>query len=326
MQKTKAADPQDDVISVIVDGPLQRIDRFLGQHLCQYSRTRQEALFAEKRILLNGKVCKKSEKVKKGDQISLSLPQIILEHIPQADATLLERIEILFEDEWILAVNKPSGLSVHPGSGKREFTIADYFRHRYPDAAALFSDPDRPGIVHRLDKDTSGILLSGKNPQVVEKLQNQFRDREISKSYMAWVDGVVKTPFRRISSAIIRHPRLRIRYTTAETGAPGSREALTEFRLLAVRNGRSLLRIRLFTGRTHQIRVHMSSIGHPVSGDSLYGSRLTSRSMPEPGIMLHAHRLSFRHPFLEQSVTLYSSLPERMRSFWHAHECVCQDR
>lgn len=303
----------------------QRIDKFLCDQLNRLSRTEIEVFFSEKRVRLNDKPCKKSEKLKIGDRISLELPDKVEAAVPAPDPDLLAAIHILYEDEWLLAVDKPSGISVHPGNGEREFTIADFFRERHPQLADLFADADRPGIVHRLDKDTSGILLLAKSPEAVQALQDEFRDRQVHKTYLAWVDGVVKTPFRRISTPLIRHPRLRYRYTTAKADTPGAREALTEMRLLAVRHGKSFLRIRLFTGRTHQIRVHMSSIGHPVCGDRLYGSNTPIANLCTNGILLHAHRLSFRHPFLDQRIDLYSIIPPRMRAFWSSLETDCQN-
>jgi 23S rRNA pseudouridine1911/1915/1917 synthase len=301
----------------VLEGGL-RVDRYLGDQLTRLSRTRIEDFFKENRVFINGGPCKKSEKIKPGDQVTLTLPKAEVPTIPEADPEILSQIIPLYEDEWLLAISKPSGISVHPGSGEREFTVSDYFARRHPEAAALFADADRPGIVHRLDKDTSGILLLAKSPEAVDAMQDGFRDRQIDKTYLAWVDGVVKTPFRRISTPIIRHPRQRIRYTTARPDTPGAREALTEVRLLAVRGGKSFLRIRLFTGRTHQIRVHMSSIGHPVCGDRLYGSPTVTPESNDPGIMLHAHELSFIHPYLERRIDLFAILPRRMRLFWQA--------
>jgi len=318
MQEKKITETSNESRTFKVSVPGLRIDRFLGDQLKQFSRTQLETFFGSHLVLLNGLSCKKSEKLKSGDLVTLTIPPREIATEPTPDPEILEELSILFEDEWIVAIQKPSGLSVHPGSGLREYTVADYFRTHYPDSATLFKEKDRPGIVHRLDKDTSGILLMGKNPPVVDALQNEFRQRKIKKTYLAWVDGVVKTPFRRISTPIIRHPRLRIRYTTAKPDAPGSREALTEFRLLAVRGNKSLLRIRLFTGRTHQIRVHMSSIGHPICGDHLYGSHTSLQGFSEAGIMLHAHRLSFQHPFLGHRIDIFSIMPQRMRALWRS--------
>ncbi len=324
MPEKKPTDNTCQLLSFEVGEAWKRTDLFLGEQLRQYSRTQLEVFFSESRVCLNGQACKKSEKLKPGDTVTLNLPDVQGEQAPIPEPDIAQNITVLYEDEWIVAIYKPSGLSVHPGSGVREFTVADYFRRRFPQEAELFPDADRPGIVHRLDKDTSGILLMGKSPKAVEALQNEFRKRQIKKSYLAWVDGIVKTPFRRIATPIIRHPRLRIRYTTAKPDAPGAREALTEFRLLAVRNAKSLLRIRLYTGRTHQIRVHMSSIGHPVCGDRLYGSHTPTLGFSDQGIMLHAHRLSFRHPFLSQRIDIFSLMPPRMRGFWHGSKDNCQ--
>lgn len=316
MAEKKQSEPAEKKIGFRVNEEGQRVDRFLGDHLTGISRTQIEAFFREGRVLLNDRPCKKSERPRIGDHIVLRMPKIEAPRVPEPDADLFSQIGLLYEDQWLLAINKPSGISVHPGSGEREYTIADYFRQRYPKEADLFEDAERPGIVHRLDKDTSGILLLAKSPEAVEAMQDEFRARQINKTYLAWVDGTVKTPFRRISSPIIRHPRQRIRYTTTRAETPGAREALTEVRLLAVRAGKSFLRIRLFTGRTHQIRVHMSSIGHPVCGDRLYGSPTVTPESNDPGIMLHAHELSFIHPYLEQRIDLFALLPRRMRLFW----------
>lgn len=291
----------------------------------QYSRTRLETFFSRQQVSINGRPCRKSEKVRPGDRIVVEIPPQEEPRIPAPDPRLSEGLYPIFEDDWYLGLNKPGGISVHPGSGEREFTVADYFRLRFPAEAALFSDPERPGIVHRLDKDTSGVLLLAKTPEAAERMQAEFHDRKVHKTYLAWVEGTVKTPFRRITAPIMRHPRQRVRYTTARPDTPGAREAITELRLLAVHDKRSLLRVRLYTGRTHQIRVHMSSIGHPVCGDRLYGSRISLDGMPDPGIMLHAHQLSFRHPYTGLQIDLFSIMPPRMRSFWHPSDSVCQD-
>ncbi len=312
-------------VRLTVETEGQRIDRFLGDHLRQFSRTRLETFFDGQRVFLNGQSCKKSEKVHRGDLVSLDIPIQTEASVPDPDPDLLEELFPLFEDDWYIAVHKPGRISVHPGSGEREFTVADYFRNRFPQEATQFSDPERPGIVHRLDKDTSGILLLAKTPEAAALMQAEFHDRRVDKTYLAWVEGTIKAPFLRLSAPIIRHPRQRIRYTTARPGTPGARDALTETRLLAVRCGKSLLRIRLFTGRTHQIRVHLSSIGHPVCGDRLYGSRTSLAGMTDSGIMLHAHQLSFLHPYTGYRVDLFSIMPPRMHTFWHKLNPVCHN-
>lgn len=212
---------------------------------------------------------------------------------------------IAWEDEHLLVVDKPAGLVVHPARGHREGTLSQLLTDTVGGVAG--GDPDRPGIVHRLDRDTSGLLVVARSEEAHRLLQEALRERLIEREYIALVEGLPPARTGTIEAPIGRHPRIRTRMAV---GGTASREARTHFTLERSLPGVSLLRLRLDTGRTHQIRVHLQAIGHPVCGDPEYG---TAGMLGLTRQFLHATRLAFPHPITGEPVEVNSSLPEDLR-------------
>lgn len=209
---------------------------------------------------------------------------------------------IVWEDEHLLVVDKPAGLVVHPARGHREGTLSQLLTDTVGGVAG--GDPDRPGIVHRLDRDTSGLLVVARNEETHRLLQEALRKRLIEREYLALVEGLPPARTGTIEAPIGRHPRIRTRMAV---GGTASREARTHFTLERSLPGVSLLRLRLDTGRTHQIRVHLQAIGHPVCGDPEYG---TAGMLGLTRQFLHATRLAFPHPITGEPIEVNSPLPE----------------
>lgn len=215
------------------------------------------------------------------------------------------QLTIAWEDEHLLIVDKPAGLVVHPARGHREGTLSQLLTNTV--GGVVGGDPDRPGIVHRLDRDTSGLLVVARSEDAHRLLQEALRKRLIEREYLALVEGLPPARTGTIEAPIGRHPRIRTRMAV---GGTASREARTHFTLERSLPGVSLLRLRLDTGRTHQIRVHLQAIGHPVCGDPEYGTGGRDPSLGLTRQFLHATRLAFPHPITGESVEVNSPLPE----------------
>jgi 23S rRNA pseudouridine1911/1915/1917 synthase len=220
---------------------------------------------------------------------------------------LTPAFEILWQDQHLLVVDKPAGLVVHPARGHREGTLSQLLADT-PTGGVGGGDPDRPGIVHRLDRDTSGLLVVARSEEAHRLLQDALRKRLIEREYLALVEGLPPARTGTIEAPIGRHPRIRTRMAV---GGSGSREARTHFTLERSLVGVSLLRLRLDTGRTHQIRVHLQAIGHPVCGDPEYG---TPGTLGLERQFLHATRLAFPHPITGEHIEVDSPLPEDLRA------------
>jgi 23S rRNA pseudouridine1911/1915/1917 synthase len=214
--------------------------------------------------------------------------------------------DIVWRDDHLLVIDKPAGLVVHPARGHREGTLSQLLTSMDVGGAGG-GDPDRPGIVHRLDRDTSGLIVVARTEDAHRLLQDALRKRLIEREYLALVEGLPPARTGTIEAPIGRHPRIRTRMAV---GGSASREARTHFTLERSLHGVSLLRLRLDTGRTHQIRVHLQAIGHPVCGDPEYGS---SGSLGLSRQFLHATRLAFPHPITSQPIEVFSPLPEDLR-------------
>jgi 23S rRNA pseudouridine1911/1915/1917 synthase len=294
----------------------QRLDRVIVQHCPQLSRTRVQELIREGLVLLNSKPAKDSQKVRITDVIRV-VPQQRPPLRAQAEAIPLE---VLYEDEDVLAVNKPAGMNVHAGAGNSHGTLVNALLGR-GQSLPRSEDPLRPGIVHRLDKETSGIVLVAKNDFAQSKLAEAFRQRAIRKIYIALVHGSMPEEKGRIELPIARDPVRRTRMTTRRaTLLPNARAARTDWRVLARINGATLLEIQLHTGRTHQIRVHFSALRHPVVGDTLYGAprqlRAGSATLPFLGRnFLHAAKIGFAQPHTGRSIGLSAPLPSELTRY-----------
>jgi 23S rRNA pseudouridine1911/1915/1917 synthase len=300
----------------------QRLDRFLAVHLSEMSRTRIQSLMEEGRVRIDGTPMKPSHRVETGAVVQVELPP------PVAAAVESEAIplEILYEDQDVAVVNKPPGMIVHPGAGRETGTLVAALLHRYGGAAGLstIGGPWRPGVVHRLDKGTSGALVIARSDAAHLKLVADFRDRRVEKTYLALLRGKLKGELGRIELPVARDLRRRSRMTARRREG---REARTDWRVHLRLPGFTLVEAHLHTGRTHQIRVHFCALGHPVVGDTLYGAprqeRAGSDLLPPLGRnFLHAARIAFAHPRTGMRIEIRAPLPEDLRSYLEALGCA----
>jgi len=303
---------------VSVEQAGQRLDRFLAAQLSEMSRTRIQSLMEEGRVRIDGAPMKPSYRVEAGAVVQVDLPP------PPAAGVEPETLplEILYEDDDVAVVNKHSGMIVHPGAGHETGTLVAALLHRYGGAAGLsmIGGPWRPGVVHRLDKGTSGALVIARNDPAHLKLVADFRDRRIEKTYLALLHGKLKGESGRIELPVARDLRRRSRMTARRREG---REARTDWRTRLRLPGFTLVEAHLHTGRTHQIRVHFSALGHPVVGDTLYGAPRQEHAgadlLPPLGRnFLHAARLGFTHPRTGKRIEIRAPLPEDLRSYLEA--------
>ena len=287
-----------------------RLDRALALLLPDYSRTYLQNLIKNGNVLVNGNVTSQPRfAVQSGMTLTVEIPETPEENVIPAEPF---EFDILFEDRHFLVIDKPAGVVVHPAPGNRERTIVNALIGRYPSMAQDFAgeDSQRPGIVHRLDKDTSGCLAVAKTVEAKFKLGSAFADRKTGKTYLAICRGVPRQVTGELKTLIGRHPVNRQKMAIVERNG---KEAHTAYKILAhkiIDNiPLTLAEVRIFTGRTHQIRVHMSSIGLPIIGDDVYGNR----NCTFPGVtrqLLHAWKLSLPHPETGDMMTFTSPLPE----------------
>ncbi|HXJ11558.1 MAG TPA: RluA family pseudouridine synthase [Candidatus Limnocylindrales bacterium] len=293
-----------------------RLDRFVSSHSAELSRTRVQELIAAGLVLLNGKLAKDSHKVRAADVVEVTpTPRPAM----KAEAEQIP-LDILYEDEDLIAVNKAAGMTVHAGAGNSRGTLVNALLGR-GQTLSQGGDPLRPGIVHRIDKETSGILLVAKNDFAHAKLAESFRERTIQKTYIALVQGLLAEERGRIELPIARDPVRRNRMTAKRAASlPNARAARTDWRVLARIDAATLVEVQLHTGRTHQIRVHFSALRHPVVGDTLYGAsgqlRVRDSSLPALGRnFLHAARLVFQQPRTSRTIQLTAPLPAELHTY-----------
>jgi 23S rRNA pseudouridine1911/1915/1917 synthase len=274
-----------------------RLDRYLALALPQFSRSRLQALIRSGDVQLQGQSARTRAAVHAGDIVRLTVPPV------QEIETEAEEIplEVLFEDDDLLVLNKPAGLVVHPGAGNQTHTLVNALLHHCTNLSGI-GGQQRPGIVHRLDKETSGCLVVAKNDLAHHHLSRQFAERKVKKIYLAIVAGTLKRPRGSIDAAIGRHPVQRRKMAVHPTKG---RTAKTDYRVLETGGGISLVECAIHSGRTHQIRVHLHHIGHPVIGDSLYGKKGAST----PRQMLHAWKLGFSHPHTNERLRFEAPVP-----------------
>jgi 23S rRNA pseudouridine1911/1915/1917 synthase len=310
------SEPQHLEITVVDADAGLRLDRIVAKHCPQLSRTRVQELIAAGLARLNGKTAKDSHKVHAGDTIEV-VPQPRPALRAEAEAIPLD---ILYEDEDVIAINKPAGMTVHAGAGNSHGTLVNALLGR-GQSLSQSGDTLRPGIVHRLDKETSGVLLVAKSDFAHARLAEAFRERSIQKIYVALVQGALKEERGRIELAIARDPNRRTRMTAKRAALlHNAREARTDWRVLARIDSTSLLEVQLHTGRTHQIRVHFSALHHPVVGDTLYGAagqlHIGRTTLPSLGRnFLHAAKIAFAQPRTGQPIHLTAPLPLELRAF-----------
>lgn len=276
-----------------------RLDKFLNAQRPDLSRSFLQTLIANGNIRVNDMPRKPNYAVKAGDTITLTLPP------PSASTAQPEAIplDILYDDDAILVINKPAGMVVHPAVGHATGTLVNAVLGHAPDIVT--GNQERPGIVHRLDRDTSGVMLVAKNDAALHGLQRQFAARKIHKTYLALVHGIVKTPQGKIDAPLARDMRDRKKMTVATL--PHARDSVTIFHVLAHAEKYSLLRVEPETGRTHQIRVHLAFLKHPVVGDAVYGKKKNELGLTRQ--FLHAWRIAFTHPLSHAPMTFTAPLP-----------------
>jgi 23S rRNA pseudouridine1911/1915/1917 synthase len=294
-----------------------RLDRVVAARFPELSRTRVQELTEQGLVLLNGKPAKDSHKVRANDSI-----RVVPQERPalQAEPEQIP-LDVLYEDDDVIAINKPAGMSVHAGAGNSHGTLVNALLGR-GQALSQGSDPLRPGIVHRLDKETSGVVLVAKNDFTHAKLSEAFRQRAVRKIYLALVQGRIEDDHGRIEFAIVRDPVRRTRMTAVRRSSPfpNARAARTDWRVLARIDSTTLLEVQLHTGRTHQIRVHFSALRHPIVGDTLYdaATQLHVGRATLPVLhrnFLHAAKIGFVQPRTGKPVDLMAPLPQELRQY-----------
>ncbi len=275
-----------------------RLDQFLAKQLPEYSRSRLQQLIRSGFVRLNKQTTRPRQIVRGGDKIHLIEPP--LEKIEMRPEPI--PLDVLFEDDDLIIINKPADLTVHPGAGQREHTLVNALLSHCTTLSGI-GGKERPGIVHRLDKETSGCLVVAKNDIAHRELSKQFAARTVEKIYLALVAGKLRKPTGVIEENIGRHPVQRKRMSVS---SKRGRAAKTEYRVIRSSDQASLVECRLHSGRTHQIRVHLHHLGHPVLGDKIYAPRFAKNFHRQ---MLHAWKLGFRHPCTGEWRSFEASLP-----------------
>ena len=295
-------------IEAVVEGSVSiRLDRWISEAVERLSRNRVQQLIAQGAVQVNGAVCaQKKVLVKGGDRIQINIPaatpyELIPEDIP---------LDILYEDDQLLMVNKPAGMVVHPAPGHTTGTLVHALLFHCGDQLTGVGGVQRPGIVHRLDKNTTGVMVVAKTERSLHSLQSQIQAKTARREYLGIVNGAPKADQGSINRPIGRHPKHRKKMAILPE-EDGGRAAVTHWKTVERLGNYTLMQFQLETGRTHQIRVHSTYIGHPMVGDPDYGSR-KSVSVKLPGQALHAFRLTLRHPVTQQLVVGEAPLPEKM--------------
>jgi 23S rRNA pseudouridine1911/1915/1917 synthase len=292
-----------------------RLDRYLADEIPELSRSAAQRLIDNGLATVNGESAKASYKIQPGDTVRVALPDTARPALVPEDIPL----DVVYEDKDLLVIDKPAGMVIHPAPGHTSGTLVNALLAYCPQLAG--GGDDRPGIVHRLDRDTSGLIVAAKNDRTRSALQQQFKDRTVRKAYLALLDGELQPAWGSIQAPIGRDPHQRQRMAVLA----GGREATTEYHVLerfgrregaktgsSSASGFSLVEAEPKTGRTHQIRVHFASIGHPVAGDAVYGPRRPLLAVPRQ--FLHAWRLGFKHPRTGERIDLEIPLPPDLSS------------
>lgn len=286
----------------------QRLDVFLSASIPQLTRSQAQKLISEKKVRVNRTWSKPSHKLRVGDIVEVEVLEVkktslLPENIP---------LDVLYCDEHIIVINKPPGLVVHPGAGVTKGTLVNALLYHFP-GIEMIGHPERPGIVHRLDKETSGIMVVARSRKAYSELKRQFKAREVEKIYLGLVWGQIQTMEGKIDWAIGRHPKHRQRISI-RTKKP--REALTYYSVKKVLKNFTLLEIKPVTGRTHQIRVHFAAAGHPIVGDSRYGGRDKAKKYTR--LFLHAWHLVFAHPATKTLAEFFAPVPQEFQDIIHS--------
>ena len=281
-----------------------RVDKYLAEAYPEITRSYMQKLIEDGLVLVNGISCTKKTAVSEGDIVSFEIPEpkeldVSAEDIP---------LHIVYEDDSLIVVNKPRGMVVHPANGNQEGTLVNALLHHCKGRLSSINGVIRPGIVHRIDKDTSGILLVAKTDSAHLSLAEQIKEHSVKREYVALLDGVIKHDNGTVNKPIGRSEKDRKKMAIT---MHNSRNAVTHYEVLERYSGYCLVKCRLETGRTHQIRVHMASLGHPVTGDSVYGAK--KQKLFQRGQLLHAKTIGFIHPESGEYMEFTSDLPEEFQ-------------
>ena len=277
----------------------KRLDAYIAENIKE-SRTMIQRLIEQQKVLVNLKKEKASYKVHEGDKISIEIPKAVETELKPQDIP----VQVIYEDKDIIVVNKPKGMVVHPANGNPDGTLVNAILSMCKDSLSGIGGEIRPGIVHRLDKDTSGLLIIAKNDEAHINMSKQIQNREVTKRYIALVRGNVTEDEATIDMPIARSKKDRKKMSVDKDG----KNAVTHFKVIERYRNYTLLDIKIDTGRTHQIRVHMAEIGHPVVGDMVYSNGKNEFGVE--GQMLHAKSLKFKHPITGEDMYLEAPIPE----------------
>lgn len=284
----------------------ERLDKFLVTCLPEFSRARLQGLIADGFVSVNGILAKKSgQTLEPGSEIEVRVPPPVPSGLTGEDIPL----DIIYENDDLIVVNKPAGMVVHPAAGHASGTLVNAVLGYDPDLEGIGGE-ERPGLVHRLDKETSGLIILAKNERAHNWLQDQFRLRTVEKTYLALVDGKPPTPAGRVEAAIGRDPKQRKKMAVRSPGK--GREAVSEYKTLETFKEHTLLEFHPLTGRTHQIRLHCAFLGCPIVGDSIYGRRNPSVDIDRH--FLHAYRLKILLPNEKEPRTFEAELPDELKN------------
>jgi 23S rRNA pseudouridine1911/1915/1917 synthase len=291
-----------------VDRPAARLDQWLAQAIPQLSRSQLQKLIRQGQVLVAGQPVRPSAALQPGDIVTVHLPALE----PTALRPETTPLDVVYEDDDLVVINKPAGMVVHPAQGHSSGTLVNALLARYPDLAGLIEDDagsaDRPGIVHRLDRDTSGLMIVARTPAALRRLQQQFKSRTVEKIYLALVFGRPEAAEGIIDVPLGRDPRFRQKIAPRPDGKP----ARTHYRIIEDFGAYSLLEIGLETGRTHQIRVHLAWLKCPVVGDTVYGRKKNALGLKRQ--FLHAWRLAFQHPRTGETIQLEAPLDAHLQA------------
>ena len=288
-------------MTLIADTPGERLDAFLARSLPDMTRSAVQKLIEQGCVTRNGKPAKKNDKLIPGDEIAVILPEL-----KEVDITPTQmQLDIVYEDEDVVVINKPKGLVVHPAAGHQDDTLVNGLLYALGDQLSGINGELRPGIVHRIDKDTSGLLAVAKNDLAHTVLASQLKDHSMHRTYEAIVCGSFREDSGTVNAPIGRHPTDRKKMCVT---ARNSKEAVTHWEVVKRYRGYTHIRCKLETGRTHQIRVHMAHIGHPILGDTVYGHK--KPELGQDSQCLHAGALCFTHPRTGLPVMVFAPLPE----------------
>ncbi len=292
--------------TLICDEEGIRLDKFISVSNIGVSRSAAVNLIEKESVLVNQKAAEKKQKLRAGDEITVVMPDPVpyeakAENIP---------LDIIYEDEYLLVVNKPKGMVVHPAAGNYNGTLVNALLYHCGDSLSGINGVLRPGIVHRIDKDTSGLLIVAKNDFAHKHLAEQIKEHSFTREYEAIVFGNIKDAKGTVDAPIGRNPNDRKKMCVI---SKNSKNAVTHYQVIDRYKGYTHIRCRLETGRTHQIRVHMAYIGHPVSGDKVYG--IKNEKVSFEGQCLHAGKIGFVHPFTEKYLEFCSPLPDYFASY-----------